>query len=375
MNKSLSLLKWSPFTAHALFTLVVFLFTAATSGWAQVTLTGRAYDSFEENSLPQINFPGLWIPVTWSTGDKIGHTNQNGIYTIENLPFGLITLRPSLGDWRTSPEEIPLYLTSTNETYDIVLYSYSMEDEERYGRKGGAMLSSLAEQDPEKFQSAWRTVNDAGLSDKVMHYVALEMGERVSNEVALESLPNYIAYTDMSDFGDDIEPITGLKPTVLAYIEDEESGTLRIEITRTGDGIDVDAMTQGVLLFTQWLESAQKNILEGVPGNSTFIVNLQPIPESYDDILGAATFPPGTEPVNGDVVFRLRESIERYMITDINNIGPIASSQSDLHIVYDLEGDQVLDADNNLWINLGQMTLADLGARASIGGNPGGVPR
>ena len=38
---------------------------------------------------------------------------------------------------------------------------------------------------------------------------------------------------------------------------------------------------------------------------------------------------------NSNTVFRLREGIERFLITDINNPGASAKAQSDVHIMYD----------------------------------------
>jgi len=44
---------------------------------------------------------------------------------------------------------------------------------------------------------------------------------------------------------------------------------------------------------------------------------------------------PGTGTAGGDVVFRLREGVERYITTDINNPGSGAVSQSDLAVMWD----------------------------------------
>ena len=44
---------------------------------------------------------------------------------------------------------------------------------------------------------------------------------------------------------------------------------------------------------------------------------------------------------NGDTVYRLREGIERYLITDINNPGATAKAQSDIFIYFDLLSTQV----------------------------------
>ena len=38
---------------------------------------------------------------------------------------------------------------------------------------------------------------------------------------------------------------------------------------------------------------------------------------------------------DGDIIYRLREGIERFLITDINNPGASAKAQSDIFIVWD----------------------------------------
>lgn len=45
---------------------------------------------------------------------------------------------------------------------------------------------------------------------------------------------------------------------------------------------------------------------------------------------------PGTGNAGGDVIMRLREGIERFLVTDINNPGATAQAQSDLPILWDV---------------------------------------
>lgn len=47
------------------------------------------------------------------------------------------------------------------------------------------------------------------------------------------------------------------------------------------------------------------------------------------------TNPTGCGNGNGTTVFRLREGIERYLITDINNPAATAKAQSEVHIMWD----------------------------------------
>ena len=51
--------------------------------------------------------------------------------------------------------------------------------------------------------------------------------------------------------------------------------------------------------------------------------------------------PEGCGNGSGDVVFRLRDGIERFMITDINNAGASAMAQSDIFIQFDLTSTEV----------------------------------
>jgi prepilin-type processing-associated H-X9-DG protein len=52
----------------------------------------------------------------------------------------------------------------------------------------------------------------------------------------------------------------------------------------------------------------------------------------------APSAPPGSQDLgngDGDTVFRLREGIERFLITDINNPGASAKAQSQIFIMFD----------------------------------------
>jgi len=69
----------------------------------------------------------------------------------------------------------------------------------------------------------------------------------------------------------------------------------------------------------------------------------------YDVEVAGAVFP-GTPGPNGpfgtgnsDTVFRLRESIDRFMITDINNPGASAKAQSEIYIMFDDISTNVID--------------------------------
>lgn len=60
----------------------------------------------------------------------------------------------------------------------------------------------------------------------------------------------------------------------------------------------------------------------------------QPMPQALEDINVSSTAP-GTGNGGGNTIFRLREGIERFMITDINNPGASAKAQSDVYIMFD----------------------------------------
>ena len=57
-----------------------------------------------------------------------------------------------------------------------------------------------------------------------------------------------------------------------------------------------------------------------------------------DSNIGA--YRPGSGNGGGDIIYRLREGIERFLITDINNAGATSKAQSDIFIMFDIVSDQ-----------------------------------
>ena len=117
-----------------------------------------------------------------------------------------------------------------------------------------------------------------------------------------------------------------------------------------------EAITQGVLLFTSWLneladqsfaalaaatdlEKAQK-LLQNTATDLDYNLRAQ---ADYLDTMSDSIFP--AQSVlnidsnmgngNSDTVFRLRESINRFMMTDINNPGATAQAQSNVAVYWD----------------------------------------
>ena len=117
-----------------------------------------------------------------------------------------------------------------------------------------------------------------------------------------------------------------------------------------------EAYMQGVMLFDAWLTIAgelllgsgvtPQDLIAAKPSDRDFnLVN----DSDYDSILAAAVFPPGTsanDPAgngNSDTVFRLREGIDRFLITDINNPGASAKSQSEIWVYGDIVSTNATD--------------------------------
>jgi prepilin-type processing-associated H-X9-DG protein len=69
-----------------------------------------------------------------------------------------------------------------------------------------------------------------------------------------------------------------------------------------------------------------------IPGTKTFDDDLSPIPDmafpAYPDIRATGN-------AGGDTLYRLREGVERFMITDINNPAASAMAQSEVPVMHD----------------------------------------
>jgi prepilin-type N-terminal cleavage/methylation domain-containing protein len=76
---------------------------------------------------------------------------------------------------------------------------------------------------------------------------------------------------------------------------------------------------------------------EWVPGAYDYWLNEGAVPNNWSQHFDPSVFPP--YPVGnggGETIYRLREGIERFMITDINNPAGSAMAQSELAIMHDL---------------------------------------
>lgn len=114
-----------------------------------------------------------------------------------------------------------------------------------------------------------------------------------------------------------------------------------------------EAILQGVLLFTSWISDfATKTLTEAIAGDAAALIRIRSTDQDwdlsahdgYDDTIADAVFPPGSKlspgsPMgngNSDTVFRIREGIARFLITDINNPGASARAQSVIGVYWDM---------------------------------------
>ncbi|NLN91854.1 MAG: DUF1559 domain-containing protein [Candidatus Hydrogenedens sp.] len=99
-----------------------------------------------------------------------------------------------------------------------------------------------------------------------------------------------------------------------------------LSITSPGFAIPDDARVPAQFQ-KQWLTIMQENNLGAMPYNRR-----GPWPAFEDDTKGMS--PVGN--AGSDVVYRLREGIERFLITDINNPAASAMAQSEVYIMWDI---------------------------------------
>jgi len=117
----------------------------------------------------------------------------------------------------------------------------------------------------------------------------------------------------------------------------------------TGDGVgdpdgpfDPCAVTAESYIYIAWavtddeLNGGQQALNDFLLGAAEVIFRrIDEGPEVYEEDL--------TGPVSGRTIFRLREGIERFLITDINNPGAGAESQSDIFVMFDTISTRVED--------------------------------
>jgi len=79
--------------------------------------------------------------------------------------------------------------------------------------------------------------------------------------------------------------------------------------------------------------------LDGTPAPLQFVMLAGPLTTSPDPVSMSDGDVNGTSPYGnggGDTIYRLREGIERFLITDINNPAASAKAQSEIFIMYDM---------------------------------------
>ena len=124
--------------------------------------------------------------------------------------------------------------------------------------------------------------------------------------------------------------------TYTGYLWDKTSNsqdpTFDVSIFSAALGVDVPVPTYASTQLTAWVAE-----LLLFTGNRTVEQNLREIDGDWNLQEGTLAFfdcdPCGN--ANSNTIFHLREGIERFLVTDINNPGASSKSQSDIFIMYD----------------------------------------
>jgi len=145
--------------------------------------------------------------------------------------------------------------------------------------------------------------------------------------------------------GESAEEINDLADAVAP----NECGTRSVRSATRQATEDSESSLQGVLLFAAWLERADELINQNL-GNPGELVRIKVTDtdfnvtdaEDFDSIVASANFPGAIQPGdplgngNSDTVFRLREGVSRFLITDINNPGASAVADSETWVMSDV---------------------------------------
>lgn len=131
----------------------------------------------------------------------------------------------------------------------------------------------------------------------------------------LDELDDDDMTTDISIFGPLLSLMTTPNPSAIPFSQ-------------------VEAPVQIVQLFVVWL--LQKAFFQGLAGPGG---PREAAKESDKDVRVFNSLGNG----GGDVVFRLREGVERFLVTDINNAGASALGQSEIFIMFDNTSNVVSD--------------------------------
>lgn len=90
----------------------------------------------------------------------------------------------------------------------------------------------------------------------------------------------------------------------------------------------------------EWKDAADES---GMTGTNPFDLNMQSLnmmwsmdPSVVDDDWAVNPLAPGSGNAGSDTIFRLREGVERFLITDINNAGASSTSQSKIVVMWDV---------------------------------------
>lgn len=158
-----------------------------------------------------------------------------------------------------------------------------------------------------------------------------------------------------AEIGPAAEVAAGIAENAAAGGTDDPCETSRSSsVSRQASPDETRAILQGVALFLTWLDAAGAAItaadgLSSDNATARALVKIRATDDDYNiqtavetlDGFSLVTFPGNTQgkPLgngNSDTVFRLREGIDRFMITDINNPGASAKAQSEIWIYLDL---------------------------------------
>jgi prepilin-type N-terminal cleavage/methylation domain-containing protein/prepilin-type processing-associated H-X9-DG protein len=131
-----------------------------------------------------------------------------------------------------------------------------------------------------------------------------------------------------------------------------ESGIWNLDLNNDGQGdpaagVDVCAVTSESYIYLPWV------VVSGLDENGEILsfdafvfaavtvavehVTTWPNSDAYDGDLQAD--PDGEGPIEESIFLRLREGVERFFITDINNPGASSKSQSEISVMFDMVSD------------------------------------
>jgi len=139
------------------------------------------------------------------------------------------------------------------------------------------------------------------------------------------------------------DSVTEIAETGEAIVGGNPCDTARSASPARQSTTTVEASLQPVIIFEIWLADAVTAIVDAIAGNGPWTakvtdrdINVTEHPDWPDPLTDAGVstnYNLGTG--NGDTVLRLRESVDRFLITDINNPGASAKAQSEIFVYWD----------------------------------------